>query len=50
MSAVYNAVQKDGRAKIVHRDRPPMLIVNQETLSELVDFEYQATVEDYFEE
>lgn len=32
---VYNQVQKDGSVFIIHRDRPPMVLITEEELKKL---------------
>ena len=34
-STVYNAVMVDGGAQILHRDRPPMILMTLDKLSEI---------------
>lgn len=41
MASVYNAVAQDGQARIEHRDRPPMVIIDQAKLESLINFAKQ---------
>ncbi len=35
---VFNEVQSEGEAKITHRSRPPMILINESKLSSLINF------------
>jgi len=39
--AVYNSVQMNGRVVITHRDRPDMLLITQEHMSEIMARSYE---------